>query len=113
MFLKDGNIKEFGFEVGFQEFELYLNEVSEKVVTLDIHGIVNTQMTFEDFGWYIDEYKHSSKKVLILDDLTEQICPVLIDMKDIKKIIQGVGFYEDSYILILKHNIMYRFIVEE
>jgi hypothetical protein len=113
MFLKDGNYKEFGFEVGFQEFELYLNEVSEKVVTLDIHGIVKTQMTFEDFGWYIDEYKKSNNKILVLDDLTEQICSVLIDMKDIKKIIQGVGFFQDQYILILKHNIMYRFIVEE
>ncbi|AGK97652.1 hypothetical protein [Clostridium pasteurianum] len=113
MFLKDGNYKEFGVEVGFQEFELYLNEVSEETITLDIHGVVQTQVTFEDFGWYIDEYKHSNKRVLILDDLTEQICSVLIDMKDINKIIQGVGFYEGSYILILKHNIMYRFIVEE
>lgn len=113
MFLKDGNIKEFGVEVGFQEFELYLNKVSEKTITLDIHGVVQTQVTFEQFCWCITEYKHSNKRTLVFEDLTEQICSVFIDMKDIKHIVKGVGFYQDSYILILKHNIMYRFIVEE
>ncbi|AJA49555.1 hypothetical protein CPAST_c34940 [Clostridium pasteurianum DSM 525 = ATCC 6013] len=112
MFLKDGNYNEFGIEVSFNEFELYLNEISEETITLDIHGIVQTQVTFEQFCWYINEYKHSNKRTLVLEDLTESICSVFIDMKDIKHIIKGVHFYEDSYILILKHNIMYRLIVE-
>lgn len=112
MFLKDGNYNEFGVEVSFQEFQDYMNEISEQTITLDIHGVVQTQVTFEQFCWYITEYKHSNKRTLVLEDLTESICSVFIDMKDIKKIVMGVGFYEGSYILILKHNIMYRILVE-
>ncbi|SMC19427.1 hypothetical protein SAMN02745134_00827 [Clostridium acidisoli DSM 12555] len=110
MFMKTGNYKEFGVEVGFEELELFLLEIieDEEQLCMDINGVVSVSLFLNDFDFDIISPNKSNKRFLILsDDTSEQICPIYLDMKDIKKIIAGTGFYADQYILILKHNIMY------
>lgn len=113
MFLKDGNIKEFGIEVGFQEFMNYVDEIREEGVSVDIHSLaISTLIHFDQFDAGILKYKNN-KRQLLLEDLTEQVCGIFIDMKYITKVIMGVGFFADQFILIVQNNLMYRFIVEE
>jgi hypothetical protein len=113
MFLKDGNLEEFGEEVSFSDFMDYVDEVREEGVSVDIHSsAISTLIHFDQFDAGVLKWKNN-KRQLLLEDLTEQVCGIFIDMKYITKVIMGLGFYSDQYILILKHNIMYRFIVEE
>lgn len=111
MFIKNGNIKEFGVKTNFQELKDFLNESKDESLVIDIHGVVQTLVSFSSFDWNVINRKNN-KKELWLEDLYEQNCPIFINMKDIKKIIKGVNFFADQYILILKHNIMYHLYVE-
>lgn len=106
MFIKNGNIKEFGIEVRFQKFMEYLDEIEEEFISIDISGVVNTTLYLHVFSSYIN--KNIDKKQLKFDDISEQGNFVFINLQDIRKIVCGEGIFCDQYILILKHNIMYR-----
>jgi hypothetical protein len=112
MFLKDGNIKEFGYEVSFSDFMNYVDEIREEGVSVDIHSnAISTLVHFDQFDVGILEWKNN-KRQLLLEDLTEQVCGIFINMKYITKVVRGIGFYADQFILIVQDNLMYRFIVE-
>lgn len=114
MFIKDGNYNEFGIKTNFQEFKKFLNESINENLVIDIHGVVQTLVNLNCFGWDIVKHK-DNRRELWLDDVSQETCPIFVNMKDIKHIIRGTGFYSmlsDQYILILKHNIMYHLYVE-